>query len=69
MLQARDADVRQLTEKLAQARNDLDDSQNKYLVQLKQQEQRNKRILSLEQELAGRNALIKELKVCSLVCA
>ncbi len=62
LLLLRDQDVRQLTEKLAAARNDLDDQQSKYLVQLKQQEQRNKRIHALEEELASRNALIKELK-------
>ena len=62
LLHLRDADVRQLTEKLASARNDLDDQQGKYLVQLKQQEQRNKRIHALEEELASRNSLIKELK-------
>jgi kinesin family protein 5 len=63
LLLLRDQDVRHLTEKLEAARNDLDDQQSKYLVHLKQQEQRNKRIHALEEELASRNAQIKELKV------
>lgn len=62
-VQHRDAENRQLMDKLSAARRDLDEQQSKYLIQLKQQEQRNKRIHSLEEELAGRNAMIKELKV------
>lgn len=61
-LQQRETEIRSLVEKLAAARADLDDQQSKYLIQLKQQEQRNKRIHSLEEELAARNALVKELK-------
>ena len=61
-LQEREAEVRQYQERLMAARDDLDNQQSKYLLNLKQAEQRNKRIHSLEEELVQRNALIKELK-------
>lgn len=49
-------------ERLQLARRDLDETQGKYLLALRQNEQRNARIHALELELARRTEVVRELK-------